>query len=843
MTIKETIEEAKKVGVKDMSWKAWFMIITIISAATVASYYGVNVTMNIDLANRVGSLEGMLSHTINSTFYALQKQASYIVSVVTSGATTYYCMQNGTTGALDFWSTNATVLMQNVFDNMSLTGGVLYQKRGVYVYTGDLCIIAGNNAPMIWVGEGPWTSEYAADASNGTVNVFNGGHFFSNRTSWGPYWQIRDMGFVINGTYTSSYSGCWYLPYVLFNMENVKISCEATVPNSSYFISFPSTGPPCLPPVWRSVYWYDERKSGNYTYLLRANTENGLYENMGITVNPAATYGGQPLAQLRMFYIKSSGSSTTTFHNFNMYLATGYVSGTVEYDTQFWIEGNITLDNVQFLPASKIYTAHIAASSATSMVNVIRCMANEAGADMTPTLSVATFYRDSSVSHSYTLPYSYTIYKSGSNYVMEKYDGTTWSSTNASSVFNNAAGNLTSGRSWIEWIKVQGNFTLTSPVLVSGYTGFDLRGSRLWLGANIADGAMFESASFGTARSDWTYFLGGWLDGVKATYTGGSGIRGDFRHSRFEGMTITAFPEYGVCIEGYSGINADADQFVNDWIGVTASNTGNKLGGLFFKNSGGTSNDHQITNCFLINNGAFQAAIQGASGTTKFSNVHFAGNPPVSENPSVSLWLNGSTSRVQVENCHFEYSDYESILVNNTSYAEQLIFTGNTFTQSNQDATANNTRSTIFLDSTSGGIKNVIIAENTFASSLSYKAQYAINIGAGTENVDVHDNSIRTTTYPAYFTAPIINSGGSTNKFLNNMGFVTENWVSGANTTATTIVISHNLAGTPQYVFASFNFTGWTSWTWTATSTQITITVTGTLPASYTAYAHTKYNP
>jgi len=645
----------QKIEIKDLknlSWKSWFMLVTLLLAAGLGGGT-VNVMMNVQ--GEVAMIKDSLQHEINSTFYGLQSPYNYVVSVVKSGATTYYTLQNGTDGTLQWYSTNKTAL------HVAATG-----------------------------------------------NLTDGGTIYCKNQTWTSTLTLLNTVMVIE-----SYNGTWR---TYSNQGKIMVSQLAADPNT--------TG------------W--------------GQTEQG-------------------------------------FEWYN----------TVEDTRKYW---------------------------------------NGTGIVIMPSIGGGS-------SSSYTLPYSYTIYKSGSNYVMEKYDGTTWSSTNASSVFNNAAGNLTSGRSWIEWIKVQGNFTLTSPVLVSGYTGFDLRGSRLWSGANIADGAMFESASFGTARSDWTYFLGGWLDGVKATYTGGSGIRGDFRHSRFEGMTITAFPEYGVCIEGYSGINADADQFVNDWIGVTASNTGNKLGGLFFKNSGGTSNDHQITNCFLINNGAFQAAIQGASGTTKFSNVHFAGNPPASENPSVSLWLNGSTSRVQVENCHFEYSDYESILVNNTSYAEQLIFTGNTFTQSNQDATANNTRSTIFLDSTSGGIKNVIIAENTFASSLSNKAQYAINIRAGTENVDVHDNSIRTTTYPAYFTAPIINSGGSTNKFLNNMGFVTENWVSGANTTATTIVISHNLAGTPQYVFASFNFTGWTSWTWTATSTQITITVTGTLPASYTAYAYTKYDP
>lgn len=69
------------------------------------------------------------------------------------------------------------------------------------------------------------------------------------------------------------------------------------------------------------------------------------------------------------------------------------------------------------------------------------------------------------------------------------------------------------------------------------------------------------------------------------------------------------------------------------------------------------------------------------------------------------------------------------------------------------------------------------------------------------------------------------------------------NSFSGVNTTATTFVLNHGLAGAANFVLCSFNFTGWNSWTWTATSTQITITVTGTLPASYTVYVYAKYVP
>ena len=196
MTIKETIEEAKKDGVKDMSWKAWFMIITIISAATVASYYGVNVTMNLDLANRVGSLEDMLSHTINSTFYTLQKQASYIISIVKSGATTYYCMQNGTTGTLDFWSTNASQVSNYARGNLSsLTlgaAGTLYYKTGHYSI--DTQIILGHKThvtaePDVWFDV--------------TANLGTGVFVIDNTDLANTDWAIDDVNIDLNSYATN----------------------------------------------------------------------------------------------------------------------------------------------------------------------------------------------------------------------------------------------------------------------------------------------------------------------------------------------------------------------------------------------------------------------------------------------------------------------------------------------------------------------------------------------------------------------------------------------------------------------------------------------------------------
>jgi len=72
--------------------------------------------------------------------------------------------------------------------------------------------------------------------------------------------------------------------------------------------------------------------------------------------------------------------------------------------------------------------------------------------------------------------------------------------------------------------------------------------------------------------------------------------------------------------------------------------------------------------------------------------------------------------------------------------------------------------------------------------------------------------------------------------------YITENSGTATNSTATTFVFNHGLAGTPTGVWASFNSTEITGWTWTATSTEITITVVG-MTADRTCYWTAEYKP
>jgi len=273
MTIKETIEEAKKVGVKDMSWKAWFMIITIISAATVASYYGVNVIMNIDLNTRLSMVEGLLTQPINSTFYTLQKESNYIVSVVKSGATTYYTLQNGTDGTLQWYSTNKTALHVAAAGNLT-DGGTIYCKNQTWTNTITLL-----NTVMV------------IESYNGTLRYYsNQGKFILPTLAADPS----------TATFGSEM-------HIWFNMADMKIKFW----DGAAIQVLPSVGGGALnvtiPPTytfWKSgSTYYAENSSGDITYGSDAQ----------------ALIQGRLTAASGQFYLKAStyslGSSLTPSDN------------------------------------------------------------------------------------------------------------------------------------------------------------------------------------------------------------------------------------------------------------------------------------------------------------------------------------------------------------------------------------------------------------------------------------------------------------------------------------------------------------------------------------------------
>jgi hypothetical protein len=104
-------------------WQATIMIVLILMASGFAAWSGATFSMNIDLQNRVTALEDSLSTTWNPTFYTTQLPYDFVISHLE----TYYTLQNGITGKLQWFSTNKTAVQVAAIGN--LTSGTVYCKN------------------------------------------------------------------------------------------------------------------------------------------------------------------------------------------------------------------------------------------------------------------------------------------------------------------------------------------------------------------------------------------------------------------------------------------------------------------------------------------------------------------------------------------------------------------------------------------------------------------------------------------------------------------------------------------------------------------------------------------
>jgi len=212
---------------KDLKWwQATVMIVSILLAAGFASYYGANVSVNVQLDARVAELEDFLRVTINSTFYTTQKEHAFIVSPVVSGATTYYCMQNGTDGFLKYYNTNktlveqfalgnsssGTVFLKGLQHNTSLTvpANVMvieqYQNKLRY-YNGQFSagFVTGTTAPS-----NPEMGQWWYDTTAYTLKIWNGTDWAASSGTQGSQGEAGTVGglpfsYMVFANATSNY--------------------------------------------------------------------------------------------------------------------------------------------------------------------------------------------------------------------------------------------------------------------------------------------------------------------------------------------------------------------------------------------------------------------------------------------------------------------------------------------------------------------------------------------------------------------------------------------------------------------------------------------------------------
>ena len=507
----------------------------------------------------------------------------------------------------------------------------------------------------------------------------------------------------------------------------------------------------------------------------------------------------------------------------------------------------------------------------------------------------------------FVTPTSFTIgYNSTSGMYQSWYgaNGTlAWQSTNASAVINAALGNLTSGRTWKEKVVLKGNFTLnyvtgSGCITVPSYTILDLTNAILTLGNNANTTMIW--ASWATDID----IIGGVLKGNKANQAVQTNAIGLYQSSRIkvQGNSFSDFKGIGILMygAGYSNDNFIKDNVFTDMVdydAIALDDTGNEritVEGNHFVNSATPATSTRSifingpTKCTVKNNfilGAYygieldyahHSIVEGniIKGTVGFG-VHLSGsttNPitGVLVEGNVASNITGSSNNLGIvaDNAVF------SAFVNNICFSNGggLNFESETFAVGIGNRMVGNivflnTGVGIVMTKQHGGIVDSNIVYNNNQSSVATWDSGIMMVSS--EYCNVHDNYVtdnqtvktqqygikeRTDStvpdYNNYFDNYLDGNAvgaflllGTHNKFGNNVGYVTENSVTATNTTATTCVFNHGLAGTPTNVQCSFNFTGWTSWTWTATSTQVTVTVTGTLPASWTVYAKVEYQP
>jgi hypothetical protein len=160
---------AQSIKVNGLTWAKTLMICAILVCAGVAAYYGANVSVNVSLSDRVTAIEHTLEVPVNSSFYPFQNPSTYIVGLVDA----YGTLQNGSTGKLDLYSVNHTLVMQTGLDAVSVLGGSVYVKEGSY----SASPVVRNNTRFI-VEKGAVGIAYTVDSqATCIIDDFNGGIF------------------------------------------------------------------------------------------------------------------------------------------------------------------------------------------------------------------------------------------------------------------------------------------------------------------------------------------------------------------------------------------------------------------------------------------------------------------------------------------------------------------------------------------------------------------------------------------------------------------------------------------------------------------------------------------
>lgn len=798
---------------------------------------------------------------------------------------TQYKMRNGTTGQVDWNSTDDQAIIQAAVDNVTSAGGSIFIKQAVYsaiVTLKDnvrLVIEKGATGITVSIDSGAtcWIEDYNAARtrfySNGTLTWDENQATGEITTlSWNNAWNQTVVWVVEN--YTSLlWRGGWNTTvqnivdlYDLAWKTGWNVTVKDVIDN---FDALSWKG------LWNNTV---EAIIDNYKITWNENwnsTVESIIDNYNISWNDNWNSTVQDIIA-NYVWQDSLDMNQNQVVNMTFWQGTSFPSNPLE-GQPFWR----TDENVFY-----VYNG----TAWTSMAEGAQGPAGQVEG----------------------LPYSYMIFENSTATYMV--NGTTgaidWQSTDDDAITNAALGNLTSGRTWKEKVLLKGNFTFSSKVELLDDIEIEIQGN-IYLEDGVNDYVFYALAKTDIEVS------GGRIDGNSA----GNPSSGDiFRFVNcsnvyIHDMTLLNAHYYGVCFTEkninvvvekcridnatvgiYFGTETQDSHIIGNYVtessymGILCSYTENCTVSKNYVRDSGWDTDAdgiKISNCVntvVSENHSVNNTRDGIDTTDGYGTRCIFNTCEMNKGNGIHL-CSGPSHHVVIGNTLRDNSDGAGVEISTTTEGHGLIISSNQLTSNRWGIKFSGTAATGYIYSvvsnnvvencTSHGIwliytKGSVIdgntvknsghgtpsgyyvgiylensADNIVSNNRVYDDQYTQSQWIGIYEKDTGDNNTIIGNHVLYggWGYKIRISGNNT-EVHHNFGYCTENSGTTTNTTSTTFVFNHGLAGTPTGVWASFNTTAINGWMWKATSTQITITISGSgLPSVITAYWKAEYKP
>lgn len=296
------------------------MLCAILLCAAVAAYAGVNLSMNVNLADRLQNVENRMDIPVNSTLSAFQKSNTFLVIPHGTGV----CLMNGSGYFQEFLANQTQVMMDGLY-NASITGGSVYVQEGSY----SASVIIQNNTRFILETGARGITYSVAPGAYCILDDFNSWIFqyYSNGNLYSQFDYANSNLLVQSANLTSIYATSLD---ELSSGQGVKVL---------HFIVENGTSFPAIP-IEKQIFF---RTDQGYLYIY----SSGSWTSIGVVPStyPWANLTGVPV----LIYANGSQGLTADWNiaGYGIYGAT-WLNGTQMNTSNFWLNGQNRTDTLAY---------------------------------------------------------------------------------------------------------------------------------------------------------------------------------------------------------------------------------------------------------------------------------------------------------------------------------------------------------------------------------------------------------------------------------------------------------------------------------------------------------------